>query len=296
MNLKNKRAHLINLYKWRSLVAYIACLVTIVLSIGSVVYGILTEVSIESVQTEFEWFTVDSNFLNAFATLMILPYTIEGIKKKRLTYPKWQLLVHYAGTICTTLTFVFVLFFVSWFDPQLAFGDENIFLHIVCPIAVLISFFMVETERELTKKDTIIGLIPFFIYVVAYLYNVVIAHNWEDHYQLNTLAPFYVSLPLMIILAYSIAIIIRVVHNKILRIREKKLRLIWDEDLDPVTIKIEVYSLGMHTGLHQDKQDITVPFDLLEDIANRFNIKIDELCRAYTKGVIDGFKEREKQT
>ena len=295
MNLKNKRAHLVNLFRWRSLVAHIACLVTIFLSLGSIIYGILTDVSIESIRTEFEWFTVDSNCLNALATLMILPYTIEGMKKKRLTYPKWQLLMHYAGTICTTLTFIFVIFFVSWFDPQLAFGEENVFLHIVCPIAVLISFFMVESERRLTRKDTVLGLIPILVYATTYLYNVVVAHNWEDHYRLNTIVPFYVSFPLMIILAYAIALIIRIIHNKLLKYREKKLRIIWDEQLDPVTIKIEVYSLGFHAGLNQDKQDLTVPFDILEDIAERFNIKIDELCRAYTKGVIDGFKEQPKE-
>ena len=295
MNSKNKRAHLVNLFKWRSLVAHIACLVTIFLSLGSIIYGILTDVSIESIRTEFEWFTVDSNCLNALATLMILPYTIEGIKKKRLTYPKWQLLVHYAGTICTTLTFIFVVLFVSWFDPQLAFGEENVFLHIVCPIAVLISFFMVESERRLTRKDTVLGLIPILVYATTYLYNVVVAHNWEDHYRLNTIVPFYVSFPLMIILAYAIALIIRVIHNKLLTYRKKKLRIIWDEQLDPVTIKIEVYSLGFHAGLNQDKQDLTVPFDILEDIAKRFNIKIDELCRTYTKGVIDGFKEQPKE-
>ena len=127
MQKTNKRTHLVNLFQWRSKAAFIACLVTIFLTLGSVVYGILTEPG-ETVKTEFEWFTVDSNCLTALAALMILPFTVEGIRRKRLVYPKWMLLIHYSGTICITLTLVFVLIFISWYDPELAFGKENFFL------------------------------------------------------------------------------------------------------------------------------------------------------------------------
>ena len=292
MRRTSRKVHLINLYKWRSIVALIACLITIFLSLNSVAYGILTEVSIESVRKEFQWFTVDSNLLTTFAALMVLPYAVDGIKKKMLVYPKWILLVHYGATICTTLTMVFVLFFISWYDPQLAFGDENIFLHIICPLAVLISFFMVESDYLIDRLDIFYGLSPFIIYSFVYLYFVVIAKSWEDHYMLNTFVPFYISFPLMYVLAYIIACLIRYIYNSLSKFREKKMKAIWDKDLDPVEIKIDIYSLGVHAGLHQSKQDVSIPYGILEEVSDKFDIKIEELVQAYTKGVIEGFKEK----
>ena len=292
MSRTSSKVHLINLYKWRSIVASIACFITIVLSLGSVAYGILTDTSLESVRAEFEWFTVDSNLLTAFAALMVFPYAVDGIKKKMLVYPKWVLLIHYAGTICITLTMVFTLFVIRWYDPQLAFGDERIYLHVICPLAVLISFFMVESDYSIDKSDTFLGMIPFALYSFVYFYFVVIAKSWEDHYKLNTFVPFYVSIPIMYILAYIIACAIRYVQNSLLKYREKKLKAIWDEDLSPVEIKIEIYSLGIHAGLHQNKQSVSIPYGILEEVNNKFGIKIEELVQAYAKGVIDGFKEK----
>ena len=295
MKKTTKRIHLVNLYKWRSITALIACLITVVLTSGSVVYAVANDSS-QIVNSEFEWFTVDSNCLTAFAAIMIIPYAIDGIRKKRFVYPKWALMIHYAGAICTTLTLVFALCFISWFNPELAFGEENVFLHIVCPLTVLISFFMVESSYKLTIKDTLIALIPFIAYSLLYLYNVVFARSWDDHYMLNTFAPYYVSMPLMYLITYHIAVFIRKIHNKLVSYREKKMKILWDDDISPVEVKIEMYSLGFHAGLHQNVYDVSIPFDILYDVSNRFDISVSDLSKAYVKGAIDGLKERERNS
>ena len=291
---EKKNVHLINLFKWRSKVTLAACIVTLVLTSGSVIYGIVTDTP-EIVKTEFEWFTVDSNLFMALATMMIIPFAIEGIQKKRLTYPKWAQRIHYAGIINTTLTMVFVLFVISWYDPQLAFGEENFFLHIVCPLLVLISFFMVESVHPLTRVDNIRSLFPFAVYAALYIINVVFLKKWDDHYMLNTFLPFYISLPLVTTLIYVIGWVIRIVHNRLLKYRETKLKMVWNEDLDPITVKIEVYSLGTHAGLYQEKDSVSVPYDILEQVSERFGVGLEELSRAYNKGVIDGLREKEKR-
>ena len=291
---EKKNVHLINLFKWRSKVTLAACIVTLVLTSGSVIYGVVTDTP-ETVKTEFEWFTVDSNLFMALATMMIIPFAIEGIQKKRLTYPKWAQRIHYAGVINTTLTMVFVLFVISWYDPQLAFGEENFFLHIVCPLLVLISFFMVESVHPLTRVDNICSLFPFAVYAALYIINVVFLKKWDDHYMLNTFLPFYISLPLVTTLIYVIGWVIRIVHNRLLKYRETKLKMVWNEDLDPITVKIEVYSLGTHAGLYQEKDSVSVPYDILEQVSERFGVSLEELSRAYNKGVIDGLREKEKR-
>ena len=57
------------------------------------------------------------------------------------------------------------------------------------------------------------------------------------------------------------------------------------------------YSTEVYKQLSDSKYGLQLMSDkyILEDIAKRFNIKIDELCRAYTKGAIDGFKEQPKE-
>lgn len=291
---EKKNVHLINLFKWRSKATLVACIVTLVLTSGSVIYGVVTDTP-EIVKTEFEWFTIDSNLFMALATMMIIPFAIEGIQKKRLTYPKWAQRIHYAGVINTTLTMVFVLFVISWYDPLLAFGEENFFLHIVCPLLVLISFFMVESVHPLTRVDNICSLFPFAVYAALYIINVVFLKKWDDHYMLNTFLPFYISLPLVTTLIYVIGWVIRIVHNRLLKYRETKLKMVWNEDLDPITVKIEVYSLGTHAGLYQEKDSVSVPYDILEQVSERFGVGLEELSRAYNKGVIDGLREKEKR-
>lgn len=295
MNKKEtKRIHLINLFKWRSWVTFIACLVTLILTAGSVIYAIKND-PLDFVRTQFEWFTVDSNLFMALAAMMIIPFAIEGIQRKRMTYPKWAQRIHYAGAINLTMTLVFVLCFISWYDPVLAFGEENLVLHIICPLIVLISFFMVESTNVLTRMDNLRSLVPFLIYGFLYYINVVVLGRWDDHYMLNTFLPFYISGPLVALLAYIIGFVIRIIHNRLLRYRENTLKKIWDQDLDPVSIKIEIYSLGTRGGLYEEKESLTVPYDILEQVSKRFNIRLEELSLAYNKGVIDGMKQRKEE-
>lgn len=292
--MENKKVHLVNLFKWRSVLALVACIVTLFLSVGSIIYDVSTDTT-GTTNTEFQWFTIDSNLFMAFAAMMVIPFAIEGIQKKRFTYPKWALLIHYAGVINTTMTMVFSVGFISWYDFYLAFGAENKYLHVVCPFLVLVSFFMVEARHVLNRRDTLIAMIPFCIYSILYLYNVVFLKRWEDHYMLNTFISYYYSFPLMYLLVYAIGYVIRIVHNRLLDYRENKLKIIWDKELDPISVKIEIYSLGTRAGIFEEEDNISMPLDILEEVSKKFSIRLEELTRAFSKGVIDGLEEKERR-
>ena len=288
-----KRVHLVNLLRWRSTVAFVACLVTILFSLGGVGYSFVS-VTLKEVREMFKWFTIDSNILTALAATMIVPYAVEGMSRKRLTYPKWLQRIHYAGTICLTLTMVFAVLFISWFDPVIAFGGANFFLHIICPLMILVSFFMVESGYKLDRKDNLLAIIPVAAYGGLYYYNVILTGNWDDHYHLNEYIPFFVSTLLMLVLVYLIGWGIRSLYNRLLSRREKVMKQIWDDDeLDPVSIKIEIYSLGVHAGSNEEKDSVSIPFDILEEVSDRFDIKLEELSKAYMRGALDGLKEKE---
>ena len=293
---KKKREYLIEIQKWRSVIALMSCIITYVLSIFAIVASLIMYTRENwNLSDFFRYFTTLSNMVTGISAGFIIPFAINGIRKKRFVYPHWLSMMHYTGTIATTMTMIFTLVFILPFDPEFALGDYNFFLHIICPIAILISFQLVEFGRELTRRDSLVCLIPFFLYTWVYLIMVVFIGKenggWEDLYMLNTFVPFYISMPLVWILAYFIAFLIRLPHNSLVKIRKEKLRGNWSSDLEPVEIGIEIYGLGRYNGLTGEKSDLIIPYDILEIIADKYSIKIETLVKAYTKGLISGVKE-----
>ena len=287
-----KRVHLVNLFRWRSELALAACLVTILFSLGGVGYSFVS-VTLREVREMFRWFTIDSNILTALAATMIVPYAAEGVSRKRLTYPKWLGRIHYAGTVCLALTMVFAVLFISWFDPSVAFGGANFFLHIVSPLMILVSFFMVESGHELDWKDNFFTVVPVAVYGGWYYVHVIVRKDWADHYHLNEIVPFYVSILILFVLVLGIGWLIRILYNGLLARRRKTLKRIWEDEQDPVTVRIEIYSLGVHAGLHEGKDALTVPFDILEEVSEQFGIRLEDLSKAYIKGAIEGLRGKE---
>ena len=44
-------------------------------------------------------------------------------------------------------------------------------------------------------------------------------------------------------------------------------------------------------GKHEESCNVTIPLDIIELIARRYDMKEEELIRIYTKGVLDSIKE-----
>lgn len=292
---RGNKKYMVNLYKWRSIIALIACMITLTTAIVAIAWNIVEFTLGSYLNDLLKYFTVDSNILTALAAGSIIPYAIEGIRKKRFSYPKWANRLHYSGTICTTLTMFFTLTIISQYNPEMAFGAYNFFLHIICPITILISFMLVESGYKITAEDSAICLIPFATYALVYVIEVLLIGKenggWEDIYMLVTFAPAFISFPLMFMIAIGVALAIAKFYNYLEDIRKEKLSQYWPKDASAVEIKIEAYGLGRYMGLHEDENNINLPLDILRTMAENYNIKLEELTRAYTKGTIDGVEE-----
>ena len=294
------RVYTINLYRSRSIIALIACVSTFALCLFAVAGGLIEDPSVltpERGSELFKLFTVNSNFFSAIGAALMIPFAVEGIRKKRFTYPKWVQLIQYSGAICTTLTIIFAIFLIfPTLGAGIAFGRMNFWLHLVCPIMTLVLLFSVDTDLELSLKESILCLIPFYLYAVVYLNNVVLIGEenggWRDIYRLATYLPPAFSAPLMFMLGFGIAQGIRIVYNRLAKIRLKNMKSLWSEDLSPIEIKIEVYGLGRYTGMHDEVTNISVPIDIFQQFAKRYDVTVDELARTFTKGVTDGLQER----
>ena len=70
------------------------------------------------------------------------------------------------------------------------------------------------------------------------------------------------------------------------------MKSLWSEDLCPIEIKIEEYGLGRYTGMHDEVTNISVPIDIFQQFAQRYDVTVDELAKTFAKGVTDGLKER----
>ena len=287
----NKK-YLVSLYKRHGVIALIAAAISLICYTFSLIYCVAIGIKKGNTLAElFHYFTVLSGIYGEIVVGFLVAFAIEGVRRKRFTYPRWMALLHYSSVICTTLVFVFAVAFISWFSPRQAFGAHNFYLHVVCPILILTAFFMVESRHSFSLKDSLICSLPVVIYAFTYLYNVVIHPTWEDIYHFTDI-PVALAFVSMLLLTFGIAQLIRWLNNKKNAYYKNQQMKNWEDDLDDVTIKIEAYGLGRYMGLHGDMNNTNLNLDLLQDISEKYGIKLEDLSRAYTKGVIDGFSEK----
>ena len=226
--------YLVNLQRWRSMTALPACLVTLVAVAVSIAGGIAEFVQDGLPAANlFQYLTSNAGLLAGLGAAFIFPYAVEGIRRKRFTYPKWVALLHYSGTACATLIMLFSVTFIAVTDPQMAFGGNNLQLHIICPLLILLCFFLVESGRRYTLRDAFICQIPFWIYAAVYLVQVLIRGKerggWADLYHLTEYLPWYVSMILLLLLSMGVTLGLRRLYNLLADARGRKLTAGWGE-------------------------------------------------------------------
>ena len=116
--------------------------------------------------------------------------------------------------------------------------------------------------------------------------------GWEDLYMLNTYVPFYLSLPALWLLSYGMASAIRIVSNRLAVMRKERLLSLGTGDMEPVEVNIEIYGLGRYNGFHDEKSEMSIPYDILEALAERYAMDPTALMKVYTKGLQDAVKEK----
>lgn len=118
--------------------------------------------------------------------------------------------------------------------------------------------------------------------------------GWDDFYKFNTFVPFYVSLPLVFILSSLIGLLLRKLSLRLNKYRKKEMLKVLDENADPLEIKIDIYGLGRYNGMIQKSDnDLIIPFGLLQYLAEKYAVDTSQMIRIYTKGLLDGMKEKQ---
>lgn len=305
MGVRNKkrspespRGYIIDLSKWHSRWALLASLVTVFCSLYAIIGSIVIYAEDGTdVRDLFHWFTTNANCLTAFSACMIIPFAVEGIRKKHFSYPKWVAMFHYSGMVCTTLTMVFSVAFMSWYDPIAAFGGYNTYLHVVCPVLVIVSFFMVESGYRYTRRDALASSLPALIYMLVYAVEVAVIGKenggWEDLYHIMEYMPLPLAALGICLLTFGISMLIRKLYNRLARTRNERMEArLWPKDVNPAAINIEIFGLGRYMGKHADTEFIELPLSLISMIADRYDLKTEQLTKIYIRGFLDSLKDR----
>ena len=147
----------------------------------------------------FCFFTIDSNALLAIGSAILLVCELRCLLNGKAV-PKWAILLKYSGTVAVGLTFFTVIFFLG---PTSGFGftplvaGQNLFLHVLNPLAAMFSFTVLERSPDIRRNETSLGLLPTFVYEAVYFYQVMILKpgrgGWYDFYGFRTGGTWYLS-------------------------------------------------------------------------------------------------------
>ena len=159
-----------------------------------------------SMRVLFRFFTVLSNVLCAFASLVVLLCSFFG------NTPTPVLILKYVGTAAVSVTMLTVFLFLgpttkSW--KGLLTGPD-LFLHLICPLLAIISYVFFE-QIELPFAVTLLGTLPVPLYGFLYLKKVIYTpapNNWDDFYGFNRTGKWPISFLAMILGAFLISMIL----------------------------------------------------------------------------------------
>ncbi len=286
-----RREYMSGLYKRNSVVALINGVLELIFVFFGIVLGLnktVTELG-ENIFASFTYFTNISNTLAAISVAFVIPYAVEGIRKKRFTLPHWVSVLLFASANSVFIVMTVALLFMSWLSPDDAFGGGGVFTHVFCPIFIISSFLLIENGCKYTFRECILACVPFFSYLSVYLVMVVFIGydngGWRDLYHVMDYLPPFVAVPILLIYSCGTSFLIAKVSNFLKKKRKDKLFLYWDKDIQPVEVYIEAYGLGIMMAEKRDKESIEVPYDILEELAKRYDLDPLDLLKGFVKGL-----------
>ena len=250
----------------------------------------------------FCMFTVNSNILAAVSSFAIIPYAIDGIRKKEYVLPDWVVVFMMAGTTSVTLTFLISLFVLSPVKGfVLIFTGSRFFLHGLCPILNILAFCVFVTSHKVKLKGTLISIIPVAIYAIVYFVMVVVITEerggWDDFYGFATKIPVWISATVILPITLGIATLIKLWHNSSFVKRRKNEAEIFLSYFDGKEAQEIIFEMGKARADIQPCGDVIVPALVIKKIVyfTESELTLDEACRLYLDGYMSTVTQCETQ-
>ena len=129
----------------------------------------------------FKYFTVDSNILAGIASLIYVLYIRSQRKlnsgNQKLVLPPWLSLFKLASTTGVTLTMMVTVCFLAPSSSRgffALFMNSNLFFHFIIQVLCIISFCFFESSEKIRFPQTLMGIIPMFLYSIYYSLNILL--------------------------------------------------------------------------------------------------------------------------
>ena len=246
----------------------------------------------------FCMFTVNSNILAAVSSFAVIPYAIDGIRKKEYVLPNWVVVFMMTGTTAVALTFLVSLFILSPVKGfVLIFTGSRFFLHGVCPVLNILAFCLFITSHKVKVRETFFSLIPVAIYATVYFIMVVVITEanggWDDFYGFATRIPFWVSAILILPLTFGIATLVRLWHNSSFVKRRRNEAQIFLDYFEGKDAEHIITEMGKARAKLHPTGDVIVPTFVIKKVLifTESELDIDTACRMYLNGYLEASKK-----
>ena len=241
----------------------------------------------------FCMFTVNSNILAALSSFAVIPYAIDGIRKKEYILPNWVVTFMMTGTTAVTLTFLISLFVLSPVKGfVLIFTGSRFFLHGVCPVLNILAFCLFVTSHKISLKQSLFSLIPVAIYASVYFMMVVVIPQekggWDDFYGFATRMPLWISVTAILPLTFGLATLVRLWHNSSFVRRRKNEAQIFLDYFDGKPADVIVFEMGKARAKIQPSGDVVVPAAVIQKILyfTDSSLSINDAYKLYLDGYL----------
>ena len=244
-------------------------------------------------------FTTLSNLLAAAAAFMCLPFQIDGLKRDRYKLPSWIVMLLFIGAVGTFLTFMIAITVISISEGfvKTMFLRSNIFMHTINPIFISLLFTLIISDHKIKFKVSLFSLIPVSLYAIMYYIMVFATGKWRDVYQTDRYIPWPVTLLLIILAAFGISQLLRVLHNNTNKYVTENIRKYYLEtpDYDCVSLNNAVIKLAeKEAKFYSEGDDIYIPTDAIKLLAERYQEStrpLDEACDIYLQNYLEFIKK-----
>lgn len=119
-----------------------------------------------------KYFTILSNLLLGLASLVMVPFNVLTLIRKKNSIPLIPQIIKFAATASTTVTFLtVVLFLIPTMGAEGMLTGSNAVYHLVAPILGFLAFIILEIRPSMKFIQTLFGIVPFGLYAIFYILN-----------------------------------------------------------------------------------------------------------------------------
>ena len=168
-----------------------------------------------------KYFTIDSNIYLGVVSFIAALDLHRLLKKKKNEASHITCLLKLSGTAAVTVTMLVTVFFLEptmgrYFGYLALFANANLFLHLLNPIAAIVTWTRLEKNDALSLKDVYLATLPTLLYAVYYVIEVLLhtengiiqqGYDWYGFFVLG-LRSAVIVLPAFVIFTYMVCFVL----------------------------------------------------------------------------------------